>query len=244
MAEDLTIYTHVLSPFGAFVVATANHLNIPHTEHSVDLSKNEHKQEWFLKINPKGQVPAIKEGDKCMSESFDICVHLIKSRKIETTLWPEDEKEQQEMKRVLSFAKDSSDSARDLVLKGYFDRLLKGVGLTDEKFRSCQVDVYETYQKYEDHLTEKGTRYFTNDEHYRLGDFLIYILLYSFIDKGLLNLDNYPKLKGFFEDMDTIGTLKTCRNRAYRLLRLVNFLGNYIFPVVRCLTCKRRRALD
>ena len=108
MAENLTIYMHVLSPFAATVVATANHLNIPHTERQIDLRANEQKTDWYLKINPAGKIPAIKDGDKCMAESFDICKYLVKSRELKTEFYPiEDEKKCEEIDRIMNLGSKS-----------------------------------------------------------------------------------------------------------------------------------------
>ena len=53
--------------------------------------KKEQKTEWFKKINPKGQVPAIKDGDHCMGESVDICKYFIESRKLNHSFYPVDD---------------------------------------------------------------------------------------------------------------------------------------------------------
>ena len=34
-------------------------LHIPYKVRLIDLSKNEQKEEWYLKINPNGRIPAI-----------------------------------------------------------------------------------------------------------------------------------------------------------------------------------------
>ena len=45
----------------------------------IDLMAGEQKQDWFLKINPKHQVPALAIDDKTfISESVVICQYLCK----------------------------------------------------------------------------------------------------------------------------------------------------------------------
>eukprot|EP00344_Euplotes_crassus_P007502 CAMPEP_0197006150 /NCGR_PEP_ID=MMETSP1380-20130617/33044_1 /TAXON_ID=5936 /ORGANISM="Euplotes crassus, Strain CT5" /LENGTH=64 /DNA_ID=CAMNT_0042425577 /DNA_START=8 /DNA_END=202 /DNA_ORIENTATION=+ len=63
MSKELIIYQHPISPFAATVVAVANYFNIEHTEYRIDLAMGVQKQDWFLKINPAGKIPAIKDGD-------------------------------------------------------------------------------------------------------------------------------------------------------------------------------------
>jgi glutathione S-transferase len=43
----------------------------------VDFAKAENRSEWFLKINPMGQVPALSAGDFNLAESLAICSYLI-----------------------------------------------------------------------------------------------------------------------------------------------------------------------
>jgi glutathione S-transferase len=43
----------------------------------VDFSKADNQSEWFLKINPMGQVPALSSGDFNLAESLAICSYLI-----------------------------------------------------------------------------------------------------------------------------------------------------------------------
>ncbi|HEX7668257.1 MAG TPA: glutathione S-transferase family protein [Polyangiaceae bacterium] len=44
---------------------------------SVDFGKGENRSDWFLKINPMGQVPALVDGDFSLAESMAICSYLI-----------------------------------------------------------------------------------------------------------------------------------------------------------------------
>jgi len=44
---------------------------------NVDLSKGEHKTEEYLKMNPDGAVPTIKDGDFVLSESRAILTYLV-----------------------------------------------------------------------------------------------------------------------------------------------------------------------
>ncbi|HEX2659225.1 MAG TPA: glutathione S-transferase family protein [Polyangia bacterium] len=43
----------------------------------VDFSKGENRSDWFLKINPMGQVPALVDGDFALAESMAIGSYLI-----------------------------------------------------------------------------------------------------------------------------------------------------------------------
>ena len=45
----------------------------------IDLGAGEHKSEWFLKLNPFGQVPVLIDGEKVVGDSTAILVYLAKS---------------------------------------------------------------------------------------------------------------------------------------------------------------------
>ena len=43
----------------------------------VDFAKADNRSDWFLKVNPMGQVPALSSGDFNLAESLAICSYLI-----------------------------------------------------------------------------------------------------------------------------------------------------------------------
>lgn len=51
-------------------------LGVDYTAHKVDLSKGEHKKPEYLKINPRGQVGALKTPDGLMSENAAMIIYL------------------------------------------------------------------------------------------------------------------------------------------------------------------------
>ena len=63
----------------------------------------------------------------------------------------------------LFFIEEWEPSGIELVVKGFFDRLIKGVELPPEKIKSLEDDVYSSFQKYEDQLVESGTKYMLSD---------------------------------------------------------------------------------
>jgi len=55
----------------------AAELGTPYEPMTVDFAKGENRSDWFLKINPMGQVPAMVDGDHTLAESMAICSFLI-----------------------------------------------------------------------------------------------------------------------------------------------------------------------
>jgi len=55
----------------------AAEVGISYDSMAVDFSKGDNRSDWFLKINPMGQVPALCSGDFNLAESLAICSYLI-----------------------------------------------------------------------------------------------------------------------------------------------------------------------
>jgi glutathione S-transferase len=72
----LHIYHAGISNCSMRVRIMAEEKNIPWKSHKVNLSKKENLEDWYLKINPKGLVPAIVYDGEIVTESNDILLYL------------------------------------------------------------------------------------------------------------------------------------------------------------------------
>ncbi len=71
-SKGITLYTSD-TPNGWKASILVEELQIPYKVHAISLSKNEQKEEWFLKINPNGRIPAMGEpslAEKSASMSY------------------------------------------------------------------------------------------------------------------------------------------------------------------------------
>ncbi len=66
------------TPNGHKVSILLEELRVPYQVHPISLSKLEQKEEWFLKLNPNGRIPAIVDSDNGLSmfESGAILIYL------------------------------------------------------------------------------------------------------------------------------------------------------------------------
>jgi GSH-dependent disulfide-bond oxidoreductase len=74
----IDLYT-AATPNGWKASVTLEELALPYQTHKLELSKGTQKEEWFLKINPNGRIPAIvdrDEGDFAVFESGAIMIYL------------------------------------------------------------------------------------------------------------------------------------------------------------------------
>ncbi|GAB4821529.1 hypothetical protein N2152v2_008575 [Parachlorella kessleri] len=68
-------------------------LGIQYSVRPIDLTKNQQKEDWFLKINPNGRIPAIVDheaGDLAVWESGAILLYLAEQKDPEGRLLPKD----------------------------------------------------------------------------------------------------------------------------------------------------------
>ena len=56
--KGITLYT-AGTPNGWKANIIAEELKVPYKVHAIKLSDNVQKEDWFLKINPNGRIPAI-----------------------------------------------------------------------------------------------------------------------------------------------------------------------------------------
>src|SRR5262245_46899812 len=74
----IDLYT-ASTPNGWKVSVALEELGLPYEVHAITMSKKEQKEEWFLKINPNGRIPAIvdREADNFpVFESGAILIYL------------------------------------------------------------------------------------------------------------------------------------------------------------------------
>ncbi|EMO33720.1 glutathione S-transferase, N-terminal domain protein [Leptospira santarosai str. HAI821] len=91
------------TPNGRKVSIMLEELGIPYTVHPMDLDKLEQKQEWFLKINPNGRIPAIIDKDNGNFTVFESGAILIYLAEKTGKFLPKDPKEKSIVLQWLMF---------------------------------------------------------------------------------------------------------------------------------------------
>ena len=83
----LTLYDYELSGNCYKLRLFMNILGVKYESKSVDFYPGrEHKSEWFLKINPLGQLPVLQDGDLVLRDAQAILVYLA-ARYDQSGLW-------------------------------------------------------------------------------------------------------------------------------------------------------------
>ncbi|EKP05406.1 glutathione S-transferase, N-terminal domain protein [Leptospira kirschneri str. 2008720114] len=91
------------TPNGRKISILLEELGIPYIVHPIDLGKLEQKQEWFLKINPNGRIPAIIDKDNGNFAVFESGAILIYLAEKTGKLLPKDPKEKSTVIQWLMF---------------------------------------------------------------------------------------------------------------------------------------------
>jgi glutathione S-transferase len=97
----LTIYGSDLSGPAIKVRLTASFLGLDYKWQVVNLREGEQKQEWFLKINPVGKIPAIDDDGFHLFESNAICKYLCD--KHNSPLYPKDGKKRATIEQWIDY---------------------------------------------------------------------------------------------------------------------------------------------
>ncbi len=98
----IRIYGNPLSPPANKVRYVANQLNIPHEFHNVNLREGEQRQPEFLKINPLGKIPALRDGGYSLGESNAIIRYL--ADKAGSPIYPRDLQQRGQVDQWIDFA--------------------------------------------------------------------------------------------------------------------------------------------
>ncbi|CAI7675015.1 unnamed protein product [Penicillium palitans] len=77
MSSDITLYTWNTAN-GVKISITLEELGLSYNTEPIDnYWKNIQKEEWFLKINPNGRIPALTDGPQRVFESGSIMLYLV-----------------------------------------------------------------------------------------------------------------------------------------------------------------------
>ncbi|KKB80290.1 glutathione S-transferase [Devosia soli] len=105
----ITLYDFELSGNCYKLRLLMNILNVPYAIHPVDFFPGrEHKADWFLRLNPFGQLPVLKDDDLVLSDSGAILAYLAKKYDTSGQWFPDDPAVTAEILRWHAVADDIS----------------------------------------------------------------------------------------------------------------------------------------
>merc|ERR1719447_345967 len=132
----MKLYSHQVSPFARLCEVVAGILKQDIEVQMIDLMAGEQKQDWFLKINPKHQVPALAIDDKTfISESVVICQYLCKVAG-QNSLYPDDPLRQARIDEAIADVKNMKFFGRPESAEGLEEAEDSFQALSDLRFKN------------------------------------------------------------------------------------------------------------
>lgn len=187
MIELLTAAT----PNGWKVSIALEELGLPYTVRSIALPKNEQKEEWFLKINPNGRIPAIIDHDNDDFAVFESGAILIYLAEKTGKLLPRDEKGRSRVMQWLMFQMGGIGPMMGQA-NVFFRYAPEKIPYAIDRYqRECR----RLFEVLEGQL--KDHQYLANDE-YSIADIANWSWVHTYKWSGV-NIDGLPNLKRWLD---------------------------------------------
>jgi len=159
MISDIEIFWGSGSPFSWRVLLMLEIKKIPYISRRLDFSKEEQKKPEFLKINPRGKLPALREGNFTLSESLAIMVYL--DRKFpELPFFGREAEEEALIWKVISDFSYFAFPATSRVILPIFTGQLVG---NEDNVKTAAVEVNAELQRLDDGLKDQSWLAGTNN---------------------------------------------------------------------------------
>jgi len=190
--HPITLYTFG-TPNGRKASIALEELGLKYNVYSMNLRANEQKEDWYLKINPNGRIPAIVDhsrNDFNVFESGAILLYLTEHYDKENKIWPKDSDKQSEVIQWIMFQMSGVGPMQGQA--GFFNRASEKIPFAIKRYED------ETKRLY----TVLETR-LTGREYLAAGQYTIADIATFTWAKGLslaeAKLDDFPNVKAWVE---------------------------------------------
>ncbi|KAG2181102.1 hypothetical protein INT43_008684 [Umbelopsis isabellina] len=194
--HPITLYT-MGTPNGIKASITLEELQVPYNVEAIDISKNTQKEDWFIKINPNGRIPAIVDHSKNDFNVFEtgaIMTYLCDFYDPQHRLMPEDPLARSKVMQFLMFQMGGIGP-----MQGQANHFVR---YAPEKIPYAQKRyIDETKRLYGVlEIALEGTDYLANNQ-YSIADIANYSWV---ICHGLLGIDinEFPRVKAWLKRID------------------------------------------
>ena len=209
----LTIYGSDLSAPAIKVRLTASFLGVKHKWQPVNLREGEQKQEWFLKINPVGKIPAIDDDGFYLFESNAICKYLCD--KHNSSLFPKDVKKRAGVEQWIDYACFHIGANFMPVVYNRLFAPLRGMPVNEKAITDGEGFLKQYFPIIEKQLTQH--KYIVGGE-MSLADIILLALLEP-AEKAKFDLSVYPKLSAWRADLKKQSFYTSCYKEYGEMLK-------------------------
>lgn len=203
-------------------------LGLPFTPHPINLMKDEQQTDWYLGINPRGEVPVLVHDGAVHTESNDIIQYIDENfASPEKSLLPQSESERQAMQTLLDLENDLHGDLRTVTFTYLAPDLKNRAGVKDSldfigRFHSA-------FQALDKQLSSST---------YLLGDRLTLLDISWFItlfrlERAGYPLAEHPKLAAYFVRISQRPSFQREINAGALPMRLVGAAYRRLSRVIR-----------
>ena len=203
-------------------------LGLPFTPHPINLMKDEQQTDWYLGINPRGEVPVLVHDGAVHTESNDIIQYLDANfASSENSLLPRSETERQAMQALLDLENDLHGDLRTVT----FTYLAP-----DLKNRAGDIDALDFIGRF--HSAFEALDKQLSSSTYLLGDRLTLLDISWFItlfrlERAGYPLAEHPKLAAYFVRISQRPSFQREINAGALPMRLVGAAYRRLSRVIR-----------
>merc|ERR1711976_447894 len=186
----IKLYHNDISPPSRAVLAVLKQIGVEHEVKALDLLSREHKQDWYLEINPIGQVPFLTDGDFSMPESRAIMCYLVDQygdKSKHDFLYPADPKARAKVDSLLFW----SMSYHTALVNAVIVPTLFGAEQTDENVEKLRTMTKALNEMYKNHSLKD----------FSCADLLngYYLTCCFGIGHKVMKASDYPEVEKFFK---------------------------------------------
>ena len=203
-------------------------LGLPFTPHPINLMKDEQQTDWYLGINPRGEVPVLVHDGAVHTESNDIIQYIDENfASPEKSLLPQSESERQAMQTLLDLENDLHGDLRTVTFTYLAPDLKNRAGVKDS------LDFIGRFQSAFQALDKQ-----LSSSTYLLGDRLTLLDISWFItlfrlERAGYPLAEHPKLAAYFVRISQRPSFQREINAGALPMRLVGAAYRRLSRVIR-----------
>lgn len=189
----LTLYYSPMSQPSRAVLSFLHLTGISYEKKVIDLIKKEQKDPEYLKINPLGTVPAIKDGEFTLFESEAIIKYLMNTRKVGGEYYPSDPEQRALVDKYLPYHHIHFRPALVKYFLSEYSSVLNS-NLTKESTRPGLEEALDKFEK-----IILGSRKYIAGEMLSIADLFAVNELTMIYYTTDFDLSNYPHVKEYIE---------------------------------------------
>ncbi|TNV75889.1 hypothetical protein FGO68_gene9662 [Halteria grandinella] len=194
---------------------------VPHNSVSIDLIKQEHKGEAYLQVNPRGLLPAIKDGDFILSESNAILKYLANTNEsIPAHYWPKNDQQRAITDQFLEYYQNHFRPSLITPLRMKMMKTLAKVEYEAAAYEAALAQLWKEVDTLEVYLGQHEGAFVVNDQP-TIADLQLFFefqnLIYVGLDKSW-ETEKYPQVTAWYNKVIALPEVKGIHDQWIQLV--------------------------